>query len=191
MRIDVDLDHRDIDRELADLWVRLKERGDVLRQLPIHAPLAPNLVFRYREVDGEFYVYAEDPFLDALAGCTVFNRMFEVDASVGAFLRSPHSRYASAYRRKGVATAVYAWALQAGMWLVSGPRQSTGAHRLWEALGRFHERTLVQVADRRLRVLEGTVEPVVLDAYETRVLLAGVHSRASTGLNPIHSSQTG
>ena len=136
MRIDVDLEHRDIEAELAALWARLKARGDVLQPLPIFAPRAPELVFRYREVDGEFHVYAVDAGRDVLAGCTVFNRLSEVDAKVGAFLRSPHSRYAHGYRRKGVASAVYRWALQAGMCLVSGPRQSAGAHRLWEKLGR-------------------------------------------------------
>lgn len=178
MRIDVDLDHHDIEAELAALFGRLRARGDKLVTLPIFAPRAPELVFKYREVDGEFYVYAEDAGRGVLAGCTVFNRVQELDARVGRFVRSPHSRYAREYRRKGVASAVYQWALGAGICLVSGPRQSVGAYRLWESLADFNEMKFVFLIDRRLQVMDTTSDRRDLEELEARMLLSGAGSLA-------------
>ncbi|MCE3270962.1 MAG: hypothetical protein K0S57_1359 [Ramlibacter sp.] len=173
MRIDVDLDHRDVEAELAALYGRLRLRADKLVTLPIFAPRAPELVFKYREVDGEFYVYAEDVERGVLAGCTVFNWVFEVDPRVGRFVRSPHSRYAREYRRKGVANAVYRWALQAGMCLVSGPRQSAGAYRLWTKLGGSYEIAFVQLIDRGLHVVGPVLQGLSSAEFGTRMLLLG------------------
>jgi hypothetical protein len=173
MRIDVDLDHRDMEAELAALYERLRPRADKLVTLPIFAPRAPELVFKYREVDGEFYVYAEDAERGVLAGVTVFNHVPELDARVERFVRSPHSRYARGYRRKGVATAVYQWALGAGMSLVSGPRQSAGAYRLWSSLARSYESAFVCVRDRKFRVLGSGVERGAFEELGTRMLLIG------------------
>jgi hypothetical protein len=171
MRIDVDLDHRDVEAELAALYGRPRLRSDTLVTLPIFVPRAPELVFKYREVDGEFYVYAEDSERGVLAGCTVFNRVPELNARVGRFVRSPHSRYALAYRRMGVATAIYQWALGAGMSLVSGPRQSVGAYRLWEALGRTYVSVYVRVENRRLQVAGPPREQSAIDDLGARMLL--------------------
>ena len=173
MRIDVALDRRDLDAELVRLHARMKARADVLHDVPAIATGVPGLVFRYREVDGEFYVYAEDFSRKALAGCTVFNRVLEVDRRTGRYVRSPHSRYAYEYRKRGVASAVYRWALQAGMCLVSGPRQSPGAYRLWMALARSHELTFVQTDDQRLRIMGPTVNGPAFEAFGTRMLLLG------------------
>jgi hypothetical protein len=173
MRIDVSLDHRDMATELAQLWDRLRERTDKLQGLPAIRTALPELAFHYREVDGEFHVYAEDTARDVLAGCTVFNRVFEVDRRTDAYVRSPHSRYASAYRGQGVASAVYRWALQAGMCLVSGPRQSPGAHRLWMALARSHPLAFIELQQRRLRILGTALAPAELESYDTRLLLLG------------------
>jgi hypothetical protein len=178
MRIDVDLDHRDMEADLAALYGRLRLRGDTLVTLPIFAPSAPGLVFRYREVDGAFYVYAEDPARGVLAGCTVFNRVAELDAKVGRFVRSPHSRYAREYRRKGVASALYQWALGAGLCLVSGPRQSVGAYRLWESLADFNEMKFVLLIDRRLQLMDTTFDRRDLEELEARMLLSGAGSLA-------------
>jgi hypothetical protein len=173
MRIDVDLHHRDLDAELSALHARVRERAAVLHDMPSMATRIPGLVFRYREADGEFFVYAEDPSHDALAGCTVFNRVLEVDRRTDPYIRSPHSRYAEAYQRKGLATAVYGWALGIGMCLVSGPRQSPGAHRLWMGLSSSYELVFVQVRDKRLRIMGPAIEPATFDAFETRMLLLG------------------
>lgn len=173
MRVDVDLEHRDIEAELAALYGRLRPRADKLITLPIFAPRAPELVFKYREVDGEFYVYAEDPERGVLAGVTVFNRVPELDARVGRFVRSPHSRYAREYRRKGVASAVYQWALGAGICLVSGPRQSVGAYRLWMKLAVSYQLSFVQLTDRRVLIMDRVLEVFPFAEHQTRMLLLG------------------
>jgi hypothetical protein len=173
MRIDVSLEHRDLDAELAALHARMRTPGDALHGLPAIATSLPGLALRYREVDGEFHVYVEDPSRGTLAGCTVFQRIPELDRRAAACVRSPHSRYAQAYRRQGVASAVYGWALQAGMCLVSGPRQSPGAHALWLALARAYDLAFVQVDDKRLRIMDAAPDPSALQALETRMLLLG------------------
>ena len=189
MRVDVDLDHRNMEAELAALYGRLRLRGDAMQPVPAFAPRAPELVFHCREIDGEFHVYAEDPARNVLAGCTVFNRVFELDAEVGRFVRSPHSRYAPAYQRKGVASAVYQWALQAGMSLVSGPRQSVGAYRLWEALGRSWELLVVSLEGRTLRAIAEGAERQALEVFDTRMMLVGTGMRPSR--SPLRHSREG
>lgn len=178
MRVDVNLDHRDVDAELAALYGRLRPRADKLIPLPIFVPRAPELVFKYREVDGEFYVYAEDPERGVLAGCTVFNRVPDLDPQVGCHVRSPHSRYAREYREKGVAGAVYQWAIGAGMSLVSGPRQSRGAYQLWASLARSNSRVFVRVENRRLRVLGAKMELSEFKELGTRMVLMGQGGQA-------------
>lgn len=173
MRIDVGLEHRDLDAELATLHARMQRPGDVLHGMPAFASGLPDLVFRYREVDGEFYVYVEDTARNVLAGCTVFNRVFEVDRRADRYVRSPHSRYAAGYRRQGVASAVYRWALHAGMCLLSGPRQSPGAYRLWMALARCHEMVFVQTRNKRLRLMNVPIEQSAFEEFDTRMMLLG------------------
>lgn len=173
MRIDVSLTHRDLHAELATLHARMQRPADVLHGLPTIAGPWPDLVLRYREADGEFHVYVEDRVRRVLAGCTVFNRVFELDRQAGRHLRSPHSRYAQDYQRRGLATAVYRWALGAGLCLLSGPRQSPGAHALWQALGRSHDLTYARICDRSLRVGPPANEDRALQDYETRLLLLG------------------
>jgi len=173
MRIDVALTHRDVDAELARLHERMNSPGDALHGMTTIPTALPGLVFRYREVAGEFYLYVEDTARGALAGCTVFNRAFEVERRAERYLRSPHTRIASAYQRRGIGTAVYEWALQAGLCLVSGPRQSVGAHRLWQALGTRHELVFVRLRDKKLEFLGPDRPPGWKEAYKTRMLLLG------------------
>lgn len=172
MRIDVDLTHRDVEAELANLHARMRRAGDVLQGLPAIPTGLRDLVLRFREADGEFYVYVEDTARHVLAGCTVFNHVHEVDRSTARYVRSPHSRYAAPYQRSGVATAVYRWALDAGLCLVSGARQSPGAHRLWQSLARTHRLELVRVTGRRLAGV-GPAAPCAFDDLDTRMLLLG------------------
>lgn len=173
MRIDVALDHRDLEAELANLHARMRSPGDPLHGLPAIAGGRPGFAFRYREADGEFYVYVEDTARGVLAGCTVFNAAFEVERRAARYLRSPHSRYAAAYRRQGLASAVYRWALDAGLCLVTGPRQSPGAHRLWHALAKTHELVFVRTSNKRLQILGPYIEPCAFDAFDTRMMLFG------------------
>lgn len=173
MRIDVTLAHRDLDGELARLQARMRTPGDALHGLQKIPATLPGFVFRYREVAGEFYLYVEDAADGTLAGCTVFNRAFEVERRAQCCLRSPHSRYGTGYQRRGLASAVYTWALQAGLCLVSGPRQSLGAHRLWRSLGEAHELLFVQITDRKLECLGTQVPEAAFHAFDTRMVLLG------------------
>ena len=128
---------------------------------------------RYREADGEWYVYVEDLQRRRLAGYTVFNRLIEVDRRTDPHVRAPHSRYAPAYQRRGIATAVYEWGLQQGFCLVSGARQSAGAHALWLALGRRFRLGYVALRKRRMHYLGAEPAAALRDDLNTRLLLLG------------------
>ncbi|RYY84405.1 MAG: N-acetyltransferase [Comamonadaceae bacterium] len=173
MRIDVVLDHRDLDDELAKLHRRMHTPGDALHGMPTIPVALPGLVVRYREVAGEFYLYVEDVARRALAGCTVFNHAPDVGRAAERHLRSPHSRYGAAYRRRGIASAVYTWALQAGLCLVTGPRQSAAAYCLWQSLARGHELLVVQLNDGGLHCLGTQVDDAAFGAFATRMVLLG------------------
>ena len=174
LRIDVDPPAATIEQELDALYQRLHTPGDALHGLP-SSPLPghPGLRVRSREADGELYVYIEDPLRQCLAGTTVFNRLIELNRQADRHLRAPHSRYAAAYQRRGLATAVYRWALDGGQCLISGARQSVGAHALWQRLGQAYPQGYVCVQDKTLRYLGPQPEPRVLNALHTRRLLLG------------------
>jgi GNAT superfamily N-acetyltransferase len=180
MRLDVELSQPEVERDLVHLHERLKARAVVLQPI-LALPMAPSGIhFRYRKEDGELFVYAHDDSEDRLAGYTVFNRLVEVDRRADRLVRSPHSRYAKAYQRLGIATAVYQWALNAGMCLVSGARQSDGAHALWRSLSARYECGFVQVRQKSVCYLGNKVEPAVFADLHTRMLLLGVGWRPDT-----------
>jgi len=173
LRIDVDLRPEDLATELDNLYRRLRTPGDPMSGSATVPTSLPGLVFRTREADGEYYVYVEDVVHGRLAGYTVFNRLIELNRRADRYLRAPHSRYAPEYQRRGIATAVYEWALGSGLCLISGARQSTGAHGLWRALERHHELVYVDVRDKALRCLGTEVEDALLDDLHTRMVLLG------------------
>lgn len=176
LRIDVVHRPDDLGRELDDLYRRMQRPGHRLHGMAL-APVAPGaypgLVFRHREADGEHYVYAEDVQLRRLAGYTVFNRLVELDRRADRHLRAPHSKYGPAYQRRGIATAVYRWWLQGGNCLISGARQSAGAHALWLALGREHELLYVALCAKTLRQQPLGAAPCLGDDFHTRMILLG------------------
>lgn len=173
LRIDVGHDADKLESELDALYRRLGCPGDVLHGIASSPTSRPGLVLRWREADGEFYVYVEDRARRRLAGCTVFNRLVELDARADRYLRAPHSRYRPAYQRQGVATAVYRWGLDAGLCLITGARQSPGAHALWQSLAQRYPRLYVDLRDRVLRCLGPHVDAAVRDDLHTRMLLLG------------------
>jgi hypothetical protein len=126
-----------------------------------------------READGELYIYVEDIAQRRLAGYTVFNRLIELDRRADRYLRAPHSKYAAGYQRRGLASAVYRRALESGWCLMSGARQSAGAHALWESLARRYPSGYVRVERKRLTYLGARVSGAVLDSLETRRMLLG------------------
>ena len=159
--------------ELASLYNRLHRRRDALFGASVLALPLPNLRVYCREADGEFYLYVEDMQAHCLAGYTVFNRLVEVNRRTDAVVRAPHSRYAEPYQRRGIATALYLWALGGGMCLLSGARQSPGAHALWHKLARDYPLCHVAVQGKQLHHLGPQVSPELLDELHTRMLLLG------------------
>ena len=173
LRVDVDLPQTAIDNDLRRLQQRLQTPGDKLHQCETLPSPLPGLRLRHRVADGEHYVYVQDITLGCLAGFTVFNRLIELDRHADRVLRSPHSRYAPAYQGRGVASAVYRWALQTGMCLISGPRQSPGAYALWRSLSRQYPLCYVSLQDKRMGWLGTSVSQDTLDDFPTRLVLLG------------------
>jgi len=173
LRIDVNPSPQEVEKELEALRARMKRRGDRLYGLPQAATDVPGLVLRYREADGEYYVYVVDEARDRVAGYTVFNRLVEVGRRADPYVRAPHSKYAAPYQRMGLATAVYRWGLDAGLCLLSGARQSEGAHRLWMGLARHYELGYVEVRRKRLTYLGPEITPAQRADLHTRMVLLG------------------
>ncbi|SFD21914.1 N-acetyltransferase [Massilia yuzhufengensis] len=173
LRIDVSHRPGELVDELDDLYRRMRQPGHRLHGLAPVPVDFPGLVFRHREADGEHYVYAEDAMLGRLAGYTVFNRLVELGRRADRHLRAPHSKYAPAYQRRGIAGAVYRWWLAGGRCLISGARQSPGAHALWQALGRTHALAYAELRDKRLAYLPPEEAPWRRDDFSTRMILLG------------------
>lgn len=173
LRIDVELPADNVANDLARLHRRLRTPGDPLHDCASFPLDLPGLVLRHREADGEHYVYIEDQLRGRLAGTTVFNRLVELDRRADRHLRGPHSKYAPVYQRCGIATRVYRWGLSRGLNLISGPRQSPGAHALWRALARRHPLGYVQLQDKVLTFLGTEIEPAQLEDFHTRMVLLG------------------
>jgi len=172
LRVDVELPDDELERELETLWRRLNRPGDILHVLPCLPISHLGLVFRYREADGEHYVYVEDPTRQRLAGYTVFNRLVELSRRADPHMRAPHSKFASAYQRRGIAKAVYSWWLDSGRCLISGVRQSSGAHALWHSLSGQYALHYVELRAKALRWFATPAGCVHADLY-TRMLLLG------------------
>lgn len=175
LRIDVKHPPAELEATLEALYERLRRRGDALQAAPDLVSPWPHLLFRCRQADGESYVYVEDIARGRLAGYTVFKRLSELGRQADRHLRAPHSKYHPAYQRRGIASTVYRWALDAGMCLLSGARQSEGAHALWQSLNRRYPHGFVELCDRKktLRHLGPSVPPEVQGELSTRMLLLG------------------
>lgn len=173
LRIDVEHAPDTLEAELQTLYDRLYQPGDCLYDIAATPSALPGLVVRYREADGEYYFYVEDTVRRCLAGYTVFNRLVELDRRADRHLRAPHSKYASPYQRQGLASAIYRSYLDAGHCLITGARQSAGAHALWEALARNYERGYVDLRSKTLCYLGPEVPESVLSDLHTRMVLLG------------------
>lgn len=173
LRIDVQLPTDSVEAEIERVEAKLHAARRPLREMASLDLRMPGLAFRYREADGEHYVYVEDLSTGRLAGCTVFNRLIELDRRGDRVLRSPHSKYGRLYQRRGIASAVYGWALDRGMCLISGPRQSTGANALWQSLGRRNGLGYVALRDKVLCYFGAEVDAGTLEDFHTRMVLLG------------------
>ncbi|KWR81269.1 hypothetical protein [Cupriavidus sp. IDO] len=173
LRIDVSHGPAELERELAAIHDRIRRPGDRLHAMPAVPAGVPGLRLRYREADGEYYVYVEDAARGRLAGYTVFNRLTEVGRRADPCVRAPHSKYAAPYQRRGLATALYRWGLDAGLCLMSGARQSAGANALWQALARHYTLGYVDLRQKTLTYLGSSVSDEVLGDLHTRMVLLG------------------
>lgn len=173
LRVDVTHKPSDIKKQLEVLYRRFSTPGDALHDLPLLCIHIPGLVLRYREADGEHYVYIEDPARRCLAGYVVFNRLIEVDRRADPHLRAPHAKFAPAYQRRGIATTIYRWWLDRGNTLITGARQSAGAHALWLSLGKHYELLFVELRAKQLRCLGHQVDSRVRHDLHTRIVMLG------------------
>jgi len=173
LRIDVNQGPKRLDGEIASIYDRIRKPGDRLHGMARIPLNDPDLVIRHREADGEFYVYVEDVRRQQLAGYTVFNRLIEVHRRADRYMRAPHSKYDPRYQRRGLATAVYRWGLDAGLCLLTGARQSPAAHALWHKLAAHYELGWVDLRDKTLTYLGREISPQVLGELHTRMLLLG------------------
>lgn len=175
LRIDVQTGPEAIASELQSLHGRLHTPGDSMHGIA-HLPLLqdPRFTVHFREADGERYVYIEDVQEQRLAGYTVFNRLIEINKRADRLLRAPHSKFAPEYQRKGLATAVYRWALDGGQCLMTGARQSDGAHALWDRLAQNYEQGYVHLQNKTVTYLGARVDDQrLLDDLNTRRILLG------------------
>ena len=170
LRVDVD-PSKERGESLASIYERMHRPGNPLHGLPTFGLRDPHLRVHVRESDGELYAYVEDTLRRCLAGCTVFSRLVEVDRRADRHLRSPHSRYLAQYQGLGIATAVYDWALATGICLMTGARQSPGAHALWRSLSRRYESGFAGLRNKQLIYLGSEIAPEELNRLETRMFL--------------------
>ncbi|MGY8525400.1 N-acetyltransferase [Paracidovorax citrulli] len=173
LRIDVEQSEDELEAELQALHERLHCPGDRLCGIAVRDCGLPGFAVRYREADGEYYCYVEDVAARRLAGYTVFNRLIELDRLADRHLRAPHSKFASAYRRRGLASGLYRWYLDSGRCLISGARQSRAAHALWQSLLGRYAGGYVELRDKQLHWLGADVPAAVLDDLHTRMVLLG------------------
>ncbi len=181
LRIDVQLPASELEKELNALDRRMNQPGDILYGLPCIDINFPGLAFRYREADGEHYIYVEDLKRRRLAGYTVFNRLIELNRRQDKHLRATHSKYAPAYQRRGIASAIYRWWLDAGNCLISGARQSAGAHALWHSLNKHYDMIYVDLRNKTLCCLGREIGHRIREDLHTRMIMLG-NNRDLAGL---------
>lgn len=177
LRIDVDQAPAHVEDELRQTQARFDQRlraqcSDL--RLPVNG-----LNFWHREADGEHYIYVECARERRLVGHAVLNRLIEVGRLLDPHVRSPHTRIAPGFQGRGIASAIYRWALDAGLCLISGARQSPGAHALWMSLGRRYHLAYVQLVDKELHLLGPHASAAMRGHLHTRLMLFGVDARPS------------
>lgn len=173
LRIDVFYPEDRVEAELDALSRRgaaLIQRSDELSalQMPQHG-----LVVKTRCADGEHFLYVLDTVRQQVVAYVTLSRLIELDSRADRFLRAPHTKVASAYRRRGIATASYRWWLDSGRCLITGARQSPAAHALWGAMARSYDLVYVLLQDKRVHCLGERPAPEVLDQLNCRAVLLG------------------
>jgi hypothetical protein len=170
MRADVQLSDAMIDQSLDELQQRWF--GARLREAQAWRPTPVCDVSVLKHEGGEhtriFLKHARD---DRLAGVVALHHV-RLRAGAGIVTLSvPHSRLRRAVRGLGLARWVYGSALRDGARLLSSARQSAGAVRLWESLGRDHPRLDVWVEGRNVTLLSALQARSGQGTMEARWLL--------------------
>lgn len=173
MRIDVDRGGTRLETELDALYPHCLKNAAVDGTIFLPS-LNETPLSRYRRTaDGETFLYIEDPEQRWLAGNVTLNRVIGLDRKLDRFIRSPHSRFREPYQRQGLATRLYLEALNAGLCLLSGARQSPGALQLWRSLSEHYPLHHVQLQGKQLVDLGRSIEWKTFEDLHTRLLLCG------------------
>lgn len=170
MRVDVCIDSAEIEADLQAVQRRMEAGRYPLHSLPGLPIGFPGVAFRVRELGTEQRIFSLEEGSGRLIGYSAFDILPEGGRRYFASVRSPHSRYAPGYQGRGIATAVYSWVLSQGRTLVSGARQSVGAHALWRSLGR-------RMGLEMVRVRRDEITPVEFDEDDPRFLALEVRLR--------------
>lgn len=152
MRADVQLGDAMIDQSLDDLQRRMQQspalQGDAWRPTPVCDVSALK-----HEAGEHTRIFLKHVAEDRLVGTVALHHVRLRAAGGIVTLSVPHSRLRRAVRGLGLARWVYGSALRDGARLLSSARQSAGAVRLWESLGRDHPRLDVWVEGRSVTLL--------------------------------------
>lgn len=170
LRVDVSRPPDHVRGELRELAQRVLPAA--LEPVKLGGPgLPPTLTVQERHAGGDVYMYVYTRDTQRLVGYVAFQQIPEAGRRARKHVRSPHALFHPAYQRQGLGTALYGAILARGYGLVSGARQSPGAHALWQALGRRHTLAYVQVGGRQWRHLGQVVDGDTFDDLQTRLLL--------------------
>lgn len=173
LRIDVFLPD---DRVAADLAAINGRADTLLGQCDVldGLRLPPSgLEVRTRCADGEHFLYVVDTACQQVVAYITLNRLVEINRRADRVLRAPHTKVATAYQRRGIASSAYRWWLDSGRSLVTGARQSPAARALWMAMARSYRLVYVVIEDKRIACLEQAPPDAVLQQLNCRAVLLG------------------
>lgn len=147
-----------LDLELMYRW-ELKE-GTKAKTIKTNIPHLELLVCQRESLDrtNGFMVFLKDTQLEKpLVGVLQLVRGLDLPKTARNFINPlnlyvPHSSMLPAYRSKGYAKAMYNWALQSGMSLMSFYEHTTAANRIWKSLASTWPTVLVDT--RKMRIIK-------------------------------------
>lgn len=173
LRVDVFLPEDKVQSELDGLNQRRERLLGDAQLLPQLSGLPTQLQVHVRQADGEFFVYVVDRYTGSIVAYVTLNRLIEINRRADALFRSPHTKVAKGYRRRGIASAVYRWWLDSGRSLMTGARQSPAARGLWLHMSREYQLTHVRLERKEVHELGNDLSSHELDQLNTRAVLLG------------------
>lgn len=173
LRVDVLLPELELQQELQRLngrWSRLQPPPEPLASL--HLP-GRGLEVQARTADGEHFLYVIDRLTRQVVAYVTFSRLVEIHRRADPHLRAPHTKVMPAWRRQGIASAVYRWWLDSGRSAITGARQSPAARALWLSLARHYPLVYVRIDQKCLYPIEAPADAAALSALNVRAVLLG------------------